>query len=176
MSPTGPGYETADAMILRSSVGRLQLLPSRKTLLIAISLAIVLVIVLGALATSRAPQSLQINGYAGHLGEWELTATLSKDVPARMREHSGPLTMKHIGLCSQDGPEEKTGEMRLRLSLVSSSVEARLSVEGVECTYSGAMSVSHIGVMVCPDRRAVPLTLWMSSRPASRFAPISDED
>jgi hypothetical protein len=129
--------------------------------LIALSLAIVLVIVLGAFATSTVPQSLQINGYAGHLGEWELTATLSKDVPARMREHSGPLTMKHIGLCSQDGPEEKTGEMRLRLSLLSSGVEARLSIEGVECTYSGTMSDSYTGLMVCPDRRAVPLTLWI---------------
>jgi hypothetical protein len=129
--------------------------------LIALSLAIVLAVAGGAYAISTVPRSLQIDGYAGHLGEWELTATISTDVPARMRELSGPLTMKHIGLCSQDGPEEKTGEMRLRLSLLSSSVEARLSIEGVECTYSGTMSVSHTGMMVCPDRRAVPLTLWI---------------
>ncbi|HYN27255.1 MAG TPA: hypothetical protein VES94_03075 [Burkholderiales bacterium] len=129
--------------------------------MIALALAIVLAIVLGAFATSAVPQSVQINGYAGHLGEWELTAALSKNGPARVRELSGPLTMKHIGLCSQDGPEEKTGEMRLRLSLLSSTVEARLSIEGVECTYSGTMSDSHTGMLLCPDRRAVPLTLWI---------------
>jgi hypothetical protein len=145
--------------------GRLQLLPSRKNLSIAlalaIGLAIGLAIVLGAFAIATVPPSLQVSGYAGHLGEWELTAALSKIAPARMRELSGPLTMKHIGLCSQDGPEEKTGAMRLRLSLLSSSVEARLSIEGVECTYRGSISDAHTGMLVCPDRRAVPLTLWI---------------
>jgi hypothetical protein len=108
----------------------------------------------------------KIDGYAGHLGEWELTATLSKD---RIRELSGPLIMKHIGLCSQDGPEEKAGQMRLRPSLVSSWIEASLSIDGVECTYSAAMSDSHTGMMIVladhrfhsrfgrdnPDRNAV---------------------
>ena len=141
--------------------GGFQLFPSRKNLLIALSLAIVLTVTGGAYAISTVPRSLEIHGYAGQLGEWELTATISKDVPARMRELSGPLTMKHIGMCSQDGPEEKTGEMRLRLSLFSPRVEARLSIEGVECTYNGTMSDSHTAMLVCPDRRAIPLTLWI---------------
>ena len=37
--------------------------------------ALFLLIVLGALATPAQAQSLQVIGYAGHLGEWELTAT-----------------------------------------------------------------------------------------------------
>ena len=110
------------------------------------------------LATPAGAQSLQVIGYSGHLGEWELTATLSKNLPARMQELSGPLTMKHIGLCSQGGSEEKTGEMRLWRSLLSSRVTAILSIEGVECTYSE--SDPPIGMMVCPDRRPVPLMLW----------------
>jgi hypothetical protein len=58
--------------------GEVELVRARKGLLIALSLAIALVVVLAALATSVAPRSLQITGYAGYLGERELTATLEK--------------------------------------------------------------------------------------------------
>ena len=43
--------------------------------------------------------------------------------------------MKHIGLCTQDGPEEKTGEMRFRLSTSPAALSATLSIAGIECTY-----------------------------------------
>ena len=138
----------------------LALLRSRNVLFGALALVFILVIVVGAFGKSTAPQSLRIAGYVGHLGEWELTATLARDATGVVRELSGPLSMKHTGLCSQDGPEEKTGEMRMRLSRLSASVEARLLIDGVECTYSGTMSSSNRGKMVCPDRRSVPLTLW----------------
>ncbi len=140
--------------------GRFRPLFSRANVGIGLSIVLLAVLAFGAFAMLRVPRSLQITGYAGHLGEWELTATLSKGALTRMRELSGPLSMKHIGLCSQDGPEEKAGEMRLRLSLLSSEIEASLRIEGIECTYSGVMSDLHTGAMVCPDRPAVPLTLW----------------
>ena len=78
--------------------------------------ALFLPIVLGALATPASAQSLQIVGYSGYLGEWELTATVTETASGHTKEYSGPLTMKHVGLCTQDGPEEKTGEMRLQIS------------------------------------------------------------
>ena len=77
---------------------------------------LLLLIGLGALATPAGAQSLEVLGYAGVLGEWEVTATVRETAPARSKEFSGPLMMKHVGLCTQDGPEEKTGELRLRLS------------------------------------------------------------
>jgi hypothetical protein len=44
-------------------------------------------IMLGALATpAGAAQPLQVIGYSGYLGEWELTAT---DLPARQRNTQG---------------------------------------------------------------------------------------
>ena len=138
----------------------LALLRSRNALFGALALVLILVIVVGAYGKSRTPQSLQIAGYVGHLGEWELTAALSRDVTGGVRDLSGPLSMKHMGLCSQDGPEEKMGEMRIQLSRLSSSVEAKLLIDGVECTFRGTMSSSTRGTMVCPDRRPVPLTLW----------------
>ena len=83
--------------------------------------ALFLPIVLGALATpAGAAQSLQVIGYSGYLGEWELTATVTETAPDSTAEYSGPLTMKHVGLCTQDGPEEKTGEMRFQISASSS--------------------------------------------------------
>jgi hypothetical protein len=118
-------------------------------------------IALGALATPALAQSLQVTGHAGVLGEWELNATVTQIASRRTRDLSGPLTMKHVGLCTQDGPEEKTGEVRIQISGSSSRMKATLLMGGVECTYSGRFSDAYIGMMNCPDRRAVPLTLWV---------------
>lgn len=123
--------------------------------------ALVSLIALGAFATPAQSQSLQVIGYAGVLGEWELTATVSEKASRRTKEFSGPLTMKHTGVCTQDGPEEKTGEMRFQLSSSSSHLNATLLVAGVECTYRGKLSDFYSGTMNCPDRQAVPLKLWV---------------
>ena len=115
----------------------------------------------GFLATSANAQSLQVIGYAGVLGEWELTATVTETASLRTKEFSGPLTMKHVGVCTQDGPEQKTGEMHLQISASTSRLDATLLVAGVECSYSGRLSDSYTGTMTCPDREAVPLKLWV---------------
>ena len=123
--------------------------------------AFFLPIVPGIVATAASAQSLQVIGYSGYLGEWELTATVAGNISSRAKEYSGPLTMTHIGMCTQDGPEKKTGEMRFQISGWSSRMKATLLVDGVECTYSGRLSESYTGMMNCPDRRAVPLVLWV---------------
>jgi hypothetical protein len=117
--------------------------------------------VLSALATPAQAQSLQVTGYAGDLGEWELTASVTGKISFGTEEFSGPLTMRHVGICSQDGSEEKTGEIRLQISESTSRLNATLSVAGVDCTYIGRLSDSYTGLMNCPERRAVPLTLWL---------------
>jgi hypothetical protein len=118
-------------------------------------------IVLGILPTLASAQSLQVTGYSGYLGEWELTATVAETASSPKKEYSGPLTMRHVGLCTQDGPEEKTGEVRLQISASSSQLNATFLVAGVECTYSGRLTDSYTGTMDCPDRQAVPLKLWV---------------
>jgi hypothetical protein len=124
--------------------------------------ALFLPIVLAALATpAGAAEPLQVIGYFGYLGEWELTATVTEAAPGPTAEYSGPLTMKHVGICSQDGPEEKTGALRFQISASSSRLNATLSVAGVECTYSGQLSDSYSGTMNCPGRQGVPLKLWV---------------
>jgi len=125
-----------------------------KALLLPIAL-IVLAIPAGA------AQPLQVIGYSGYLGEWELTATVTETAHGSTAEYSGPLTMKHVGICTQDGPEEKTGALRFQISGRSSRLNATLSVAGVECTYSGQLSDSYAGTMNCPGRQGVPLRLWV---------------
>jgi hypothetical protein len=123
--------------------------------------ALLLPFLLGALAAPAQAKSLQLVGYAGVLGEWELTATVTDNARGWTEEFSGPLSMKHVGICTQDGPEEKTGEIRFRISALSSRLEATLLVEGVACRYSAGRSDPYSGMMACPDREAVPLKLWL---------------
>ena len=123
--------------------------------------ALLLSLALGALAVPASAQSLQVIGYSGYLGEWELTATVTEKTRLWSKEFSGPLSMKHVGICTQDGPEEKTGEIRFQISALSSQLDATLLVEGMECTYSARLSDPTSGLMACPDREAVPLKLWL---------------
>jgi hypothetical protein len=112
---------------------------------------------LAALAVPADAQPLEVIGYSGYLGAWELTATVTESIPGR-RGYSGPLVMKHVGLCTQDGPEGKTGEIRL---LSGQQLDAVLSVAGVSCGYGGRLSDTNNGTPSCADREAVPLKLWV---------------
>lgn len=114
-----------------------------------------------ALATQARVEPREITGQAGVLGEWELSAAVTEQSVDGAKELRGPLTLKHVGICTQDGPEEKTGTLRLRLSDSSRRVDATLLIEGAECTFTGNRTNSFDGVMICPDRRGVPLMLWI---------------
>ena len=122
--------------------------------------ALWLLLVIAVAAPARS-EPLQIVGYGGVLGEWELTATVTKNARRWAEEFSGPLSMKHVGMCTQDGPEEKSGEIRFQISALWSRLDGTLRIEGVECTFSAASSDPYNGVMACPDREAVPLKLWL---------------
>jgi hypothetical protein len=60
-----------------------------------------LLILAGALAIPAGAQAVEVLGYAGVLGEWELTATVTEDVSQPAKEFSGPLTMRHVGIASR---------------------------------------------------------------------------
>jgi hypothetical protein len=112
-----------------------------------------------ALATPAAAEPHQVIGYAGLLGEWELTATVTEISSGSSGGFSGPLKMTHVGICTQDGPEEKIGEIAFHLS--SSGLRATLTLAGVECTYEARRSDAYKGQMTCPGRPSLPLTLWV---------------
>jgi hypothetical protein len=121
--------------------------------------AFALTMVLLTLPAAAGAQSREVGGQVGFLGEWELTATVTERVDNGMKQYVGPLSLKHVGVCTSEGPEEKTGELQLRISDSSAHVRATLLIDGAECTYSGDLKEAYDGVMICPDRRAVPLTL-----------------
>ena len=68
--------------------------------------------------------------------------------------------MRHVGICTIEGPEERSGQMRVRLLGFSSNVVATIVLDGVECSYRGPLSDNSSGQLVCPDRRAIPISLW----------------
>jgi len=105
-------------------------------------------------------ETVELVGYVGVLGEWEITASVVPVGSGGKKEFAGPLKMRHVGYCAQDGPEERTGEIRFNLA-GSSRMTATLLVNGVECSYSGRQTDTYSGSLKCPDRRAVPLTLWL---------------
>lgn len=117
---------------------------------------------LAVVATPAASQSVEILGYAGVLGEWELAGTLAPN-GSRAKEFAGPLKITHVGVCTQDGPEVKNGEMRFQLSgsASSSRMKATLVIDGAECSYNARLSDSYSGMMTCTDKRAVPLKIWL---------------
>jgi hypothetical protein len=124
----------------------------RAVLLGAIALCVILVPRLGA---------MEFLGQAGVLGEWELTGNLTEG-GSGPKEFSGPLKMKHVGICTQDGPEERAGEIRLQLAGRSESrVTAKLVLDGVACTYSARKTHAYEGTMSCAGRAPVPLLVWL---------------
>jgi len=112
------------------------------------------------LASPLTAQTREVTGQAGILGEWELSAAVTKQTEGGA-PWRGPLTMKHVGFCSADGPEEKTGELRLDVSDPPGEATATLLIDGTECTFKGHLTDEYDGVMTCPDRRDVPMMLMI---------------
>ena len=113
------------------------------------------------LAVPAVAEPREVFGYGGELGEWELSATVSEKASPHSREFSGPLMMTHVGICTQDGPEQKSGEIRFQVLDVPPQIQATLLVAGITCTYSGKLSEFYSGILICPGRAGVPLKLWL---------------
>jgi hypothetical protein len=107
--------------------------------------------------------AMELLGQAGVLGEWELTGNLTESGSGPHKEFSGPLKMKHVGICTQDGPEERAGEIRLQLAGPSEShVTAKLVLDGVPCSYRARKTHAYEGTMSCAGRAPVPLLVWLN--------------
>jgi hypothetical protein len=124
-----------------------------RTLLVFMALA-ALVRPVGAQST------LQLYGKTGYLGEYELSGTVSEQSANGRSEYSGPLVIKHVGLCTHSGPQETISQIRLQFERSSQRVMAALVFDGVECTYRGVLAESYHGFMDCADQTSVPFRLW----------------
>ena len=107
-------------------------------------------------AGSAAAQTREIGGQFGVLGEWDLTATLTKQTAGHW---AGPVRMRHVGYCTVDGPEEKSGELQLSLNEPRGRINGTIVIDGVECAFSARLKDGYDGTLRCPDRRDVPISL-----------------
>ena len=117
----------------------------------------------GALVTSAAAaESLQIQGVTGFLSEYEMSASVSGQSSNNWgtEELSGLPNVKHVGLCTHDGPNEMLGQLKIQFAGLSHRITATLSFDGRECTYRGFLSESAVGAMTCTGNLSLPVRLW----------------
>ena len=105
-------------------------------------------------------EPLQIHGTTGYAGEYELSGSVSEEDLNGKKQFSGPLSVRHVGLCTRDGPKETVGEIRFELARSSSRITATLDFDGNKCAYMGVLSESYHGFMDCGREGSLPLRLW----------------
>jgi hypothetical protein len=118
---------------------------------------LLLIVAFVGLAPAR---SAEISGRLGYLSEWQVTATVTENVSAGKKEFSGPLIVKHIGVCAPGRPVEMSGEIRYRTtgSMVP-RIQGTLVIDGTECAFEAKLSEAYDGAMSCEQWRGVPLSL-----------------
>jgi hypothetical protein len=113
-------------------------------------------------------QSYTASGQAGYLQEWELKAKLAKSSSLGKVEYRGPLTLRHTGLCSVNGAEEKSGELRLAVSRWTSGVEGTLAMEGDSCKITASGSAAFSGLLSCRNAQGVPINFTIDEETGAR--------
>lgn len=119
-------------------------------------------IVFGAVwsGAAHAGDDVAVTGRAGYLSEWEVTGKAHATTAGQQTEFAGPLVMKHIGLCTTNGPVEKSGEIRFRRTgFLTSRIEGQLSFADEKCTFTAREGTTYDGIMQCPGTRGVPFSL-----------------
>jgi hypothetical protein len=117
-----------------------------------------LALLVALLGASAQAQSLQVKAKFGYLSEYELSANVAAQ-PSDHKSFSGPMIIRHVGICSHNGPNEEAGQISLRLADANSRVSAMLVFDGHKCTFAGRLSKTEIGEMTCPGS-AVPFSMW----------------
>ena len=108
--------------------------------------------------------SVQVSGKLGYLSEWEISGQVSDSPATGKGEFSGPITIKHVGVCTPGRPVEMSGELRYHISgWVKPRMRATLVVDGVECGFDAVLSQSYEGALACTQWRGVPLSLSVKS-------------
>lgn len=101
-------------------------------------------------------QSYSASGRVGYLQEWEMKASLAKTVTSRGQDFYGPVTLRHVGICSVNGVEEKSGVVRLTVS--RSGIEGTLAMEDDSCRIVASAARSYSGLLNCRSGQGVPIS------------------
>jgi hypothetical protein len=110
-------------------------------------------------------EAIVVQGQVGVIGEWALKASLAPPHPEGSGDaqiYSGLLKLRHVGVCSVEGPEEKTG--RATASMRAGVVDQLVLAFGADnCVYPGPLHLSSKvsrGFMRCKSGFQVPISLW----------------
>ena len=126
---------------------------------------------IGAGAPAALAQSYSVSGQVGYLQEWEMKASLVRTVTGTIEDFSGPVTLRHVGLCSVNGAEEKSGTIRLKVSAKGSAVEGTLVMKDDSCRIAASASRSHSGLLNCRDGQGVPINFSIERSAADASGP-----
>ncbi|QPF82889.1 hypothetical protein IC762_24505 [Bradyrhizobium genosp. L] len=102
-------------------------------------------------------QSQSANGQIGYLGEWEMKADLTTSANGAGPLYAGPITLRHVGLCSVNGVEEKSGTLELRISTRAPGVEGTLTLADDKCHVTVSGTRAYSGLLRCHDGNDVPI-------------------
>jgi hypothetical protein len=100
-------------------------------------------------------QSYSASGQIGYLQEWEIKGDLARTTTRSGADYSGPVTLRHVGLCSTDGVEEKSGMVQLKV--LSSRLEGTLAMDDDNCKIVASASSSYSGLLSCRNGQGVPI-------------------
>jgi hypothetical protein len=112
-------------------------------------------------------QSYSVSGQVGYLQEWEIKADVAKTVTSAAEEYSGPATLRHVGICSANGIEEKTGEVRLKVSLRTQAIEGTLTIKDDTCRIVASASGVYSGLLSCRSGPEVPMNFSLNQASVS---------
>jgi hypothetical protein len=119
---------------------------------------------LAAVCGTAHAEVIQVTGKLGFLAEWEISAKVTESVSSGKAEFSGPLTVRHIGVCTHSGPEEMSGEIRYRITgWIARRMKATLLIDGAKCSFDGKLSRAYDGVISCDRWHGIPLSLLVGS-------------
>jgi hypothetical protein len=120
-------------------------------------------------------QSYSVNGQAGYLQEWEIKANVAKTVTGNGVNYDGAATLRHVGLCSVNEPEEKSAVMRLTVSRKTAAIEGTLTMTGDTCRIAASAEKPHAGLLNCRDGQGVPIRFSIDEADAGRTGVRADK-
>jgi hypothetical protein len=120
-------------------------------------IAIALAMLLFVGTPNAQAQSYSASGQIGYLQEWEIKGSLAKTTTRAGADYSGPVTLRHVGLCSVNGVEEKAGVVQLKVS--RSRLEGTLAMDDDSCRIDASVSQPYAGLLNCRNGQGVPINL-----------------
>ena len=113
-------------------------------------------ILIGTVSAALA-QSYSAKGQVGYLQEWEMKGSLAKTATHFSTSYTGSVMLRHVGLCSINGVEEKSGTLEVKVSSWTSHVEGTLALPDDECHIVASASQGYSGLLNCRNGQGVPI-------------------